>query len=248
MREPAEIQTSPVAKLKISRELSLVADMFKRNGPLVRIFLVITTISIALTMFGKNVLYFFKYDLERPDLAPLALALPGFLMLIAVPFWVILSQKTSKRFTWMVGSIIALSGYLAFYLVNGASVALVMGSIVLISLGGSAFAVMFWSMLPDTVEYGQAQTGIRQEARVFGFASFAMKAALGFNALLLGILLEMSGYVANQAQNQGTLDSIRAMMTLIPALGVIVSVALLWRYPIDGAYHADLRRQIAAEK
>lgn len=114
-----------------------------------------------------------------------------------------------------------------------------------ISVGGSSFGVLFWSMLPDTVEWGEAHHGVRHKAKVFGFASFAQKAALGVNALLLGLMLDGVGYKANQAQSAQTLDGITAMMSLIPLLGILVSMALLWKYPIDAKRHAQLRQQIA---
>jgi Na+/melibiose symporter-like transporter len=41
------------------------------------------------------------------------------------------------------------------------------------------------------------------------------------------------------------LAGITAIMSLLPLLGVLISVAALWRYPIDTRRHAELRAQIA---
>lgn len=38
---------------------------------------------------------------------------------------------------------------------------------------GALLPVIFWAMLPDTIEYGEYRTGIRAESRTFGFATFA---------------------------------------------------------------------------
>lgn len=246
MREPVpDADAAPPGLAGPIAELATFGQILRENTPLLRVFAVITVISIALTMFGKNVLYYFKYQLEAPQSTQLALAMPGFAMIVAVPVWVWIANKTSKRTAWMAGAAIAATGYGAFYLNPVETVPVVTAIIALISLGGAAFAVLFWSMLPDTVEWGEAHAGVRHEARVFGFASFAQKAALGINAVLLGWLLTSVGYQANTGLSQATLDGIKAMMALIPLAGVLASVAILWGYPIDARRHAQLRAVIA---
>jgi glycoside/pentoside/hexuronide:cation symporter, GPH family len=244
MREPEETQATPTPE-PMWNDIGTFFSQFALNGPLVRVFLVIIAVSVAVTMFSKNILYYFKYVLEAPDSATLALVTPAIVMLVLVPVWVFVASKTSKRIAWMIGSTIAAIGYLAFYLNPSKDVGIVMAIIILIAIGGSSFGVLYWSMLPDTVEWGEAHQGVRHEAKVFGFASFAQKAALGINALLLGLILDWVGYKANQTQTPEALDGITAMMSLIPLLGILMSVALLWRYPIDAKRHAALRQQIA---
>ncbi len=244
MREPAEVAAAEPEALFAG--LGDFFVQFARNGPLVRVFLVIIAISVALTMFSKNLLYYFKYVLQAPEQATLALVTPALMMILTVPVWVWIANKTSKRTAWMIGSAIAGAGYLAFWLNPSTDVAVVMGIILVIALGGASFGVLFWSMLPDTVEWGEAKGGVRHEAKVFGFASFAQKAALGLNALLLGVSLDAVGYVANQDQSPETLAGITALMSLVPLAGVIASVLILWSYPIDARRHAALREEIAA--
>jgi glycoside/pentoside/hexuronide:cation symporter, GPH family len=245
MREPPEGAGAPEPE-PLFEGLGDFFAQFARNKPLVQIFLVIIAVSVALTMFSKNVLYYFKYVLQAPEQASIALIAPAVMMILTVPFWVWVANKTSKRTAWMIGSAIASTGYLAFYLNPSTDLRVVMAIIFVMTFGGACFGVLFWSMLPDTVEWGEAFEGVRHEAKVFGFASFAQKAALGLNALLLGISLDAVGYVANQDQTPETLAGITALMSLVPLAGVIASVLILWTYPIDAKRHAELRAQIAA--
>lgn len=247
MREPPETDGAP-GKLDFAAEVAVFAAMARHNGPLIRIFFLITVASIALSMFGKNLLYFFKYNLQAPDYAPIALLMPAVMMFIAAPFWVWLARRFSKR-TAAIGCLgLGALGYLAFFLNPSLDPRVSIAIITLIGFGGAGFAVMFWAMLPDTVEYGEARTGLRHEAKVFGFASFAQKAALGVNALLLGWLLQSTGYVANAEQSPETLAGIKAIMALIPMGGALAGIAILWGYPITARYHQDLVTQIAANK
>lgn len=249
LREPPETDAAATAAPEpLTRDLGGFFAQIVANGPLMRLFAVIVAVSIAGTMFSKNVLYYFKYVLEAPDMATFALILPPIAMIVAVPFWVMLASKTSKRTAWLVGSAIAGVGFLAFFQNQSKDVGVTLAIIGVIAAGTSSFGVMFWSMLPDTVEWGEAHHGVRHEAKVFGLASFAMKAALGVNAFLLGLLLDAVGYVANVEQTPQTLSGIVAMMSLIPLAGVIFSILVLWGYPIDARRHGELRAQIAARQ
>jgi glycoside/pentoside/hexuronide:cation symporter, GPH family len=251
MREPAEPPGASRAqeKLSLGKELAVFAGMLSTNGPLLRIFLLVTVSSIAGTMYSKCILYFFKYHLQAtPDETRLALILGPLMLFVGVPVWVVAAQRTSKRLVALTCAMWAGLGYLAFYFNPSLDPRVTYAIMAFIAFGAAGNYVMFWAMLPDTVEYGEAKTGVRHEAKVFGFASFAQKAALGVNALLLGWLLEATGYVANTDLGEGTLNGIRLIMTMIPILGAISAVALLWRYPITAAYHRGLIDEIASNR
>ncbi|MEE4203112.1 MAG: MFS transporter [Halieaceae bacterium] len=246
-REPDEAPDAPAPKPGLGLgDLATAAKMLGRNGPLVRVFLCIIMASLCLSMMSKTLIYWFKYAIGAEEAASLALALTPLVLLFVAPVWAMIAGKTSKRIAWIAGSSVALIGYLAFFALpmrEGVNVYL---AVVFIALGSSSFAVMFWAMLPDTVEYDQWISGERHEAKVFGFASFAQKAALGLNALLLGVLLDAIGFVPNVEQSEATLWGMKAVMSLIPALGVVTALIALWGYPIDRTYHAELKRKIAA--
>ena len=188
MKEPKETASDEILP-SLWGDIKSIGPIFTKNPPLMRVFGIIVIGSICIGMFSKNVLYYFKYDVGRPDLIMWALFLPALLFILMVPVWVWLAGRKSKKFALTLGMVIGLVGYLAFYFNQSHSTEIIIGTILLFSVGTSSLPVMFWSMLPDTVEYGEAITGIRAEAKTFGFGTFAQKSAIGVNALLLGFLL-----------------------------------------------------------
>lgn len=246
MREPDA--GTPADTPALWEDIKSIGPAFLKNPPLIRVFAIIVIASICLGMFGKNMLYHFKYHLDAPDLAVFGLVLPAILLIVGVPFWVRFAGKTSKRTALSAGVWITLAGYLAFFVNPTTDVALTLGAIALTGFGGSAMAVMFWAMLPDTVEYGEAMTGIRAEAKTFGFATFAQKAAVGVNAMLLGALLGWAGFEPNVDQSETTLLAMKAIMALIPALGAVAILVLLRGYDLDRARHQELLQMIAERK
>ena len=106
--------------------------------------------------------------------------------------------------------------------------------------GTGAFAVTFWGMLPDTVEYGEWKSGIRLEATIFGLVTFAQKGAVALSAVLLGFLLDVIGYRAGQVQSAETLDGLRLVIVLVPLVGIAASALCMVFYPLSPKRHADI--------
>ncbi len=247
MREPQESRV--VKEEPIWGDVGAFFSQLIRNVPLAQIFTVLIVVSVAMTMFSKNILYYFKYVLQAPPGSEsIALVMTPVALILFAPVWVLLANRLSKRNTWMIASALAATGYLALYLIPTREVGITYACVAFVALGVSGFGVLAWSMLPDTVEWGEAKLGVRHEAKVFGFSAFAQKSALGINALILGVVLDAIGYVPNQPQTPQTLNGITSLMTLVPLTGVMISVIVLWKYPIDAKRHAELQAEIAQRR
>lgn len=203
--------------------------------------------SFCSTLFGKNLLYYFKYVVGREELGGAALALTAVAVALFVPVFTLLARSRGKRAAWIMGAVPGLCGLLLWHFADG-NVPLLFVALGLCGIGSAAYAVCFWSMLPDTVEYGEWRSGVRTESLVFGLAILGQKASLGMGAGLLGLLLARIGYVANVAQSPETLDGIKAMMFWIPLAGGLCSLALIGLYPVTLVSHARMVEEITARE
>lgn len=219
-----------------------------------RAFLIVFGATVLATIGGavgsKVLLYFFKYNLDRPDLTNVALTLLTGTVFLFVPLWSWATRRTSKRFVWLAGASLNASAACLIYFFAGAdaNVAVILVLLVAQGAGTAAFYLTFWSMLPDTVEYGEFRTGVRTEGMIFGLVTFAQKAALGLGIGFLGVLLEAIGYRANEAQSPETLDRIRLLFTLVPAALIAGSAVLIRWYPLDARLHGRLNRALARRR
>jgi len=202
--------------------------------------------SFSSTMFGKNLLYYFKYVVGKPELGSAALALSALVAVIFVPVWTVVVRFVGKRNTWLIGAVPGLIGLVLWHLADGHGLPMLFGSLALQAFGGAAYVVCFWAMLPDTVEYGEWKSGVRTESLVFGLTVLGQKAALGLGAGFLGLLLSHIGYIANVAQTPQTLAGIKAMMFWWPFVGGLISLTLIVFYPLDRATHGRMVADIAA--
>jgi GPH family glycoside/pentoside/hexuronide:cation symporter len=163
-----------------------------------------------------------------------------------VPFWTWIARRFGKRNAWLSGSVPGLLGLVAWHLIDGQSVPLLFGALALQAISSSAFIVCYWSMLPDTVEYGEWRSGVRTESMVFGLATLGQKMALGLGAGFLGLALAHVGYVSNAQQSAETLEGIKQMMFWIPLAGGLITVGLITLYPLSLKAHAKMVEEIAA--
>jgi len=239
MREPDITEDAP-PQTGYFHDLAAVPGLLASNGQLVRVFAITTIGSICMGMFGKNIVYHFKYDVMREDMVSTALGVLSVLLIASTPLWVILAKRTSKRDALSLGMMISAAGYLLFFFNPSSFLPGSLVAIALVGFGTASLPVLFWTMLSDTIEYGDLKTGIRAESRSFGFATFAQKAAVGINAALLGALLGWVGFEANSALSVSTLFGMKAIMTLIPTFGVTAIWLILRGYVIDRKTHDEI--------
>ena len=148
----------------------------------------------------------------------------------------------------MIAMVFLLIGFLIFYLYPIKTLNELLVILAFIGIGNGATGVLFWSMLPDTIEYGEWKSGIRTESSLYGFMTFAQKGAIALAALILGIVLTNIGFEPNQVQSTETLQSLKLVMTWIPLAGVLISFILVYFYPIDKAFHQKLIQDIQDRK
>ncbi len=214
------------------------------NYPFWIVFGCILILGSTGVMFNKNLIYFVKYGLELHEYQGLILGVSSGTSFLSLPFWAYLALKIGKRETWLISMTIAFIGLLLFFYYPIASLNELLILLALIGVGNGAGGVLFWSMLPDTVEYGEWKSGIRTESSLYGFMTFAQKSSIAVAALILGFLLSGIGFEPNQIQSEETISGMKFMMSWIPICGIIISLVLMYFYPISTKFHGELLQRI----
>ena len=233
---------------QINANFKLIAKSVSQNYPFWIVFSSILILGSTALMFNNNLIYFVKYSLDLHAYQGLILGTSGGFTLLAIPFWALLALRLGKRNSWLIAMVWLLIGFLAFYFYPTQSLSELLIILAFLGFGNGATGVLFWSMLPDTIEYGEWKTGIRTESSLYGFMTFAQKGAIGISALLLGIMLTNIGFIPNEIQSQETLDSLKMVMSWVPISGVILSLVMVIFYPINKSFHAKLLKDIAENK
>ena len=226
---------------------SKVSKSVAKNYPFWIVFGSILILGSTSIMFNNNLIYFVKYSLDLHEYQGLILGVSSGAALLAIPFWAYAALKIGKRNSWMAAMALLLVGFLVFYFYPISSLNELLILLGFIGIGNGATGVLFWSMLPDTIEYGEWKTGVRTESSLYGFMTFAQKGSIAFAIIILGIVLDFIGFEANQIQTTSTISDMKSIMTLIPALGVGMSLIIIYFYPIDAKMHKELLAKLQGE-
>ena len=194
---------------------------------------------------GKSIVYYVNYYAGHPDSVSDVMSIGILGAGIGIPLWTLAARLLSKRWVWVIGASGAALVNLVLFFFDVKAVATLSALTFCNGLIGGAVAVMFWSMLPDTVEYGQWRSGVRDDGIVFGLSQLIAKAGSGLGVGMIGLLLSAIGYTAGTDQSTDTLQGIRASAFLIPAAASALSAMVIMFYPLDTQLHSRIVRGLA---
>jgi GPH family glycoside/pentoside/hexuronide:cation symporter len=236
-------EKEPLGKQSKTRRVSMRAflEALRMNAAL-RILLVVLLINSAA---GAALLIPMTFYLEAKGtvLAEKELTLTIFALatLLSTPLWTIFARIFGKKKCWYVATalMVAVGCHLFFFgplITYGVPL-----QIILMGFGNSAFAVVTWALVPDTVEYGQFTYGERDEGPVFGSSLFAQKAAGALSGLAIGYVLAGLGYDPNLAEQEAeTGAGIGAFIALVPPLLLVAAAIVLSFMPLNRDLHTRI--------
>jgi GPH family glycoside/pentoside/hexuronide:cation symporter len=203
-----------------------------RNRAFVALTAAMMAMIVAITVLNKSVLYYFKYLLNDPDAGQLALASMGLVSGIAIPLWMVLGRYVGLRAIWLLAAGCGIAGLALFtaYPFTGAATmqAFLIGmQVVIVGLN-----FVFWAMLPNTIEFGERESGLHVEGTMFGVAALLQRIAIALATAILGWSFDSAGYVANVQQSPATLSAMRSTVALVPMLFLALSCAAMVMNPL----------------
>ena len=228
-----------------SPSIGAMLSMLRANWPLQLILVATIFASVGSTLANKTLIYYLKYYAGSEAAVTPALTIFAASAGLAVPFWVLLIGKWSKRVVWLIASAVVIINYLIIFAVAPSVGPPLWILLCIHGIGNGAFPIAYWAMIPDTVEFGEWKTGIRAEGAIYGLVSLTQKIALGVGVGMLGLLLDAIGYAPNTPQSGATLDGIKVLLTLAPATLVAITGGIIWAYPLDHKLHGRLARALA---
>ena len=216
------------------------------NWAILGMFLVITL------GFYINVYYVFGGDLKA---ASMLLGVSGtfyhFCCMASVPMISWVSGKVGKKGALLIFMFIAVLANLAkWWCFTPANPWLQLLATGFIAPGLSAIWTLLASMTADVTDLDELEHGTRREGSFGAFYCWTMKMGLAFCFLISGFILQWTGFDAKLggAQPEGTLFAIRLLYTIVPAVGILIAMAVIARFPINQQRAAEIRKQLEVRR
>ena len=175
---------------------------------------------------------------------------------LVVPVWWWLARRIGKKTAYIsavtVYALTGLTWLAAGPVVTQLDMLLVYARAVLLGVSSGGLILLGVSMLPDTIEYDRLISGARREGIFTGIWSAVEKGATAIGGLLIGLVLDLMGFVKSTgelvAQPDSAVTGIIIGAAVLPAVFMLASLPLLFRYPLSQAALAELEVRTSAGK
>ncbi|MBE9100260.1 MFS transporter [Vacuolonema iberomarrocanum] len=164
--------------------------------------------------------------------------------LLMVMVWGALGQRLDKHHLYLVAIPLWVIAQVLTLLLQPGQIGLFCALMILAGSGAAAAYIVPWAMLPDVIDHQDLQSGQRSEGMYYGIMVWLQKLGVAIALFVIGIGLDWAGFVSaadgtNLPQPPAAILTIRGIMGLVPAVLLIGSLLLAYRYPITRQIHTE---------
>lgn len=213
-----------------------ILTMFKnalKNRALISIIVASIVMLLAQLTMQSMANYVFPNFYRNSDAQAASTVLMMVGMLIAAAVAKPLAKKFGKAEVSIVSNLSATVVCIALFIIRPQNVWVYVGFQTLCWLGLGIFSMVVWALITDVIDYSELKNGIREDGSVYALYSFARKLGQAASAGLSGALLSLVGYSQATAFEEGVVNGIFNIATLVPGIGFLLLALVLWFwYPL----------------
>ena len=103
-------------------------------------------------------------------------------------------------------------------------------------------------MYADIADYSELRTGRRATGLIFSSSSMSQKFGWTLGGAVTGWLLAAFGFQANVEQSPEVLTGLRLMLSILPAIGTLLSVGFIFLYPLNEDKLEHIEQQLTEQR
>lgn len=229
-----------------------------KNKPWVLIALATVFQLIFIVVRNGSIMYYFKYFVQDTQInlfgnvntynyeqmAPVFMIAGGIFSIIGA----ILTSKFSKAFGKRKSYIgfLTMSGLFTalFFFLGRDNIVLMFILQIIASFALGPLSVLQWAIYADTSDYTEWKMKRRTTGLVMSGALFALKLGLALGGSVLGWILALYGFQANQAQTAEALLGIRMVISIYPAIFAMIGASIMFFYPLTSTMTDKIEKEL----
>lgn len=211
-----------------------------------------STADIVITVFVWFLVFYVRVD-RGFDSIVLGVVLG--LAFITMPLTVRLMRRFGKRNTYVASMILYALVLLIITQVPPGGQNYILVAAIIAGFGFGATNVIPWAMVADVVEEDELKTGKRREGIYAGYLVFFRKMATAVTIFVVTRVLSAAGFRGGTTgslvlveQPESALLALRMLVGVVPAIMLVLAIAVAMRYPLDRETHARIRRELARRR
>lgn len=164
--------------------------------------------------------------------------------IVAAPFWSLFTQRASKHRVWCYAMLYSMAIFALVPFLGQGDVGLFFAISVLTGLAYGADIVLPPAIQADVVDVDTAETGVERTGVYFALWSVVLKGASGLAGGAAAIALGLAGFQSGADNSAAAMTALVSLYAVAPIILKGFAIAAIWRFPIDAAAQAELRRRI----
>ncbi|WP_304233257.1 MFS transporter [Jiulongibacter sediminis] len=243
-----------------------LGDLF-RNIPWIIMLVVTTLIFVTLALKGGSYVYYFENYVDQGELEaflnPMKPFLPVFendtalglgvfngggilIGLIGIMWSKKLADKYGKRNVFGASLFVSTLFIIFFYFYPPQSIGLIFGSQILHMFFYGISTPILWTMIADVADYSEWKTNRRATAIIFSAMMVGLKGGLSIGSALLTWILNLFNYVPKSevGQTADTINGIKMLVSVFPAIPFLIAVGLLFFYEIGKKMELQIESEL----
>ena len=216
-----------------------------RNTPFKMLMMMYTFQSLAIGVLMAGLIYYVKYVMGLPETA-MGIVFPILIVtaIIFIPVWLKIGVKIGKIKAYTIGLLILSAMLFSLFFTKPSQLNLFYFQIFLLGIGFSSFQLFPFSMLPDTIEFDELQSGMRREGVFSGIWSSAQKTAYSVGPSIVGFTLSMAGFVNASSQPESVEVGVRIVFCLFTSLMILISLLPFFKYDLTEERFEEIKLKI----
>jgi GPH family glycoside/pentoside/hexuronide:cation symporter len=203
-------------------------------------------VDIASAVFPFFLIYWIGMT-EADSSIVLGVILASATLFLPLVLW--LARRTEKKTAFVIATASWAIIMFAILLVPEGAVTTAYVAAALTGFGVASAHLLPNAMSTDVLEVDELMSGKRQEGIYSGFSVFIRKLSTALVLALVGPVLAWSGYAEGaDTQTETAVTAIRVLISVIPAVLLIIACITGWFYPLTRQRHAQISRELALRR
>lgn len=240
--------TKSARTLPASKKMPSIGEQVKiafQNTPFKMLIAMYFLQSLAMGVLMAGLIYYIKYVMHLPETA-MGIVFPILTVtaIICIPLWVKIGVKFGKIKSYTVGLSILSIMLFSLFFTQSNQLHMFYFQIFLMGIGFSSFQLFPFSMLPDTVEFDELQSGMRREGIFSGIWASGQKTAYAVGPGIVGVALSLSGFKADAVQPEAVETGIRVVFCIFTSLMLLISLIPFAKYDLTEEKFETIKQMI----
>lgn len=236
----------PAASARIAARGSVwqAATLIFRDRLLLRVLASDAAVTAGQSIRAGLIVFFTVNYMGLPQWASGLYLLQFIFGVLAGPIWLAIGRRFGKRETAIAGELAQAAINIGLLAVFPGMLWLLLALAIAQGLTQGSGNLMLRAMVADVADAHELETGHNRTGLFFSVFSLATKAGPAIGIGIALPLLAWLGFQPKGTSSPASLEALKYIFALGPAVAHIISAALIWRFPLDQTRHAAIRRAL----